>query len=230
MRTKGVPWEKCWQRAALDACSKAVCSLIPLISIWWHSTRLVLRLWWSINLFFSVLELEANWVIVKGARLNCFYLECQWKCLSLTYFLGKLHLKKWASMIMLFARLSGICRQLPHAGDVWLCQLILIKFVRRWGVPSFHPSNLLASISFVKELTLLQWWQHRKSNRCQCPCMFWTWETQSLTLLLNMFCECMILLFSSSSSSFFQNTVFAVRKRSEATVTWNSKATFLSAS
>lgn len=33
MRTKGVPWGKFWQRAALDASGKAVCSLIPLISI-----------------------------------------------------------------------------------------------------------------------------------------------------------------------------------------------------
>lgn len=60
MRTKGVLWDKCWQRRTLAACSRAVCSLIPLISIRWHSTRLVLRLCWSINLFFSVLALEAN--------------------------------------------------------------------------------------------------------------------------------------------------------------------------
>lgn len=147
IRTNSILWDKCWQRRTLDACSRAVCGVIPLISIWWHSTRHVLRLWWSINLFSSVLELETNWILVKGARLNCFFLKCQWKCLSLPCFLRKIHLKKRAYMIVLCVRLSGTCRQSPHCNQ--FCQKVE-------GVPS-HPSTLLVSFSFVKKLTSVHW-------------------------------------------------------------------------
>lgn len=71
MRTKGVLWwtalaeKNSWMPAA-----GLFVAWFPLVPIWWHGTRLVLSLCKSINLFFSVLELQTNWVLVKGARLN----------------------------------------------------------------------------------------------------------------------------------------------------------------
>lgn len=71
MRTKGVLWwtalaeKNSWMPAA-----GLFVAWFALVPIWWHGTRLVLSLCKSINLFFSVLELQTNWVLVKGARLN----------------------------------------------------------------------------------------------------------------------------------------------------------------
>lgn len=154
----------------------------------------------------------------------CFCLECQWKCLSLTYFLEKLHLKKWTSVIMLFVRLSGTCRQLPHAGNARLCWTILIKFVQRWGshlftqVTSWHP---------------LAWWKSwpycsgGSTENLTGVSVLVCFGHERLKVWLSLWtCFVSVWYCYFPPPFFFQNTVWAIRKRSEAAVPWNIKATF----
>lgn len=154
MRTKGALWEKCWQKRTLNACSWAVCRLIPLTSIWWHSTRLVLRLCWSINLFFSVPELETNWVLVKGARLNSVF---PWSA-SENAFPSYVSLGNytWKNELTWSCYVRGC--QAHAVTPCWQCLTLSANFnqiCQKVEVPPSHPSTLLVSVSFVKELTLM---------------------------------------------------------------------------
>ena len=156
MRTKGIPWEKHWQRMTLDAFSRGVCSPIPLISIWWHSTRLILRLYWSINLFFSVLELETNWVLVKGARWNyVFAWSASENAFPSHVSLGNYTWKNELTRSCCVWGCRGTCRQSLHA-DMFdsanfnqICQKV--------EDPHSHPCTLFVSFRFVKEMTLVDW-------------------------------------------------------------------------